>query len=73
MSIEIGKLLSVNRFVPSDNVMKAFLMTYKVLTEQNNYCSFKKISAIYTKLPDALPEKIRFNVFRDDINSFLDS
>jgi hypothetical protein len=61
MSIEIGKSFSVNRFVPDDNSLKAFLMTYKVLTEKNNHCSLKKISYIYAKLPDSLAEKIRFN------------
>ena len=68
-----GELSVEGLYVPDNNALKSFLMTYKTLTETRyNHCSLKNITTIYGKLPDHLDEKIQFNKWRNEINSFLD-
>jgi hypothetical protein len=58
-------------FVPDNNMLKSFIMTYKTLTEKNNHCSLVKIAKVYDKLPDNLAGKMQFNSLRNDIKSYL--
>lgn len=73
MTLDIGKSITVDVFDPDNNNLKSFIMTYKVLTEKVNPCSLVKIAVIYAKLPETLPERVQFDGFRNDINSYLDS
>jgi len=73
MTLDLGKSITVDVFDPDNDNLKSFIMTYKVLTEKVNPCSLVKIAAIYAKLPENLLERGKFNGFRNDINSHLDS
>ena len=73
MVLKNGEVSFGDFYVPEKNALKSFLMTYKTLTEKTyNHCSLFNIATIYGKLSDNLDEKMQFNKWRNEINSFLD-
>lgn len=72
-SLVNGKITSIDVFSPNGNELNSFILTYKVLTQKSNHCSFVSMAAIYNKLPDTVEQKKKFNFIRDEINNFLGS
>lgn len=73
ISLTNGEITSIDMFTPNENELRSFILTYKVLTQKNDHCSLVNIANIYNKLPDTIEEKKKFNDFRNEINSFLES
>lgn len=67
-----GKGAKVRRRGPSEESIRLYVLTLRFFVQDNEICSFKKMSKVYERLPVTTDKKQRFKRARDYVNNYLD-